>query len=222
MDIQLKIPSPCDPTTETPHKTRGPLNRPSMTQVGRDDFIRELASEPGIHAQMIRAMVRAFLAAALRGRDAYTPAGWRSVVQDMRYVLGSALSEGVEQVRPAGPRKQPSSPVPVKPPGPPRTPVAHDPLLPVIPTPRDDEADLASRQGLPVHLVHALVRAYVAARMKTDEGATPEGRSRILGETRELVWDAILEAVKQVPCPSAPPPRKPARPPRRSQPEWER
>jgi hypothetical protein len=219
MDIQLKIPSPNDPATEAPHKTRGPLNRPSMTQVGRDDFIRELAAETGVHAQMIRIVVRAFLAAALRGRDARTLAGWRSVVQDMRYVLGSALSEGVEQVRPAGPRKRPSSPVPVEPPALPRPPVAHDPLIPIFPTPRDDEANHTFCQGLPVHLVHALVRTHVAARMSGEEGATPEDRSRILGETRELVWDGILDAVKQVPCPSAPPPRESARPPRRSQPE---
>src|SRR5437879_1437316 len=118
MDIQLKIPSPNDPATEAPHKTCGPLNRPSMMQVDRDDFIRELAAETGAQAQMIR----------------------------------------------------------------------------------------------------PVVRAHVAARMSAEEGTTPEGRSRILGETRELVWDGILDAVKQVPCPSAPPPRETARPPRRSQP----
>jgi hypothetical protein len=64
------------------------------------------------------------------------------------------------------------------------------------------------------------VCAYVAVRMSGDEAATPEGRSRVLGKTRELVWDGILDAVKQVPC--RPPLREPARPSRRSQPERER
>ena len=217
--MELRIPSPHDPITETPHAARRPLNRPSMMRVDRDEFIRELTVKTGVHAQVIRAVVQAFLAAALRGREARTPNGWRSVVQDMRYVLGSALSEGVEQVRPVSPYKRPHPPVPVEPP---RTLVAHDPLIPVIPTLKDDEADLACWQGLPVHLVHAFVRAYVAARMSGDEGSTPEGRSRILGQTRELVWDGILDAVKQVPCPPTQLPRKSAQPPRRIQPERER
>jgi len=187
-----------------------------MAHVGRDEFIRELATEPGVHAQVIQATVRAFLAAALRGGDARTPDGWRSVIQDLRYVLGSAISEGVEQVRPVDPRKRPHFPVPVKKPL--RPPVAHDPLIPIFPTLRDDEVDIAC-QGLPVHLIHTLVRIYVATRMKTDEGATPEGRSKILRETREVVWDGILEAVKQVPCPPAPHPRGPLRSSRRSQSE---
>ncbi len=193
-----------------------------MIQVDRNDFIRELAAETGAHAQLIRAVVRAFLVAALRGHEARTPGGWRSVVQDMRYVLGSALSEGVEQVRSVSPRKRARPPVPLEPPGPPRTLVAHDPLIPVIPTLKDDEAELARWQGLPVHLVHALVRAYVAARMGGDEGSTPEGRSRILGQTRELVWEGILDAVKQVPCPPTQLPRKSAQPPCRIRPERER
>ena len=222
MDIEVRIPSPHDPITETPHAARRPLNRPSMIQVGRDDFIRELAAETGAHAQLIRAVVRTFLVAALRGREAHTPGGWRLVVQDMRYVLGSALSEGVEQVRPVSPCKHARPPVPLESPGPPRTLVPHDPLIPVIPTLKDDEAELARRKVLPVHLVHALVRAYMVARMRTDEGATPEGRSRILGQTRELIWDGILDAVKQVPCPPTQLPRKSAQPPRRSQPERER
>ena len=214
--MELRIPSPDDTITEAPHADRRPLNRPSMMQVDRDEFIRELTVETSAHAQTIRALARAFLAAALRGRGAHTPDGWRSVVQDMRYVLGSALSEGVEQVRPVSPCKRARSPDPVEPPRPPRTLVAHDPLIPVIPTLKDDEAELTRWQELPVHLVHAFVRAYVASRMRTDEGATPEGRSRILGQTRELVWDGILDAVKQVPCPPTPHSREPGRPPRRS------
>src|SRR5437762_5247400 len=107
MDIQLKIPSPDDPAVRAPRPPGGPLSRPSMAHVGRDEFIRELTTELGVHAQVIRVVVRAFLAAALRGCDARTPEGWRSVVQDTRYVLGSGLSEGVEQVRPAGPHKRP-------------------------------------------------------------------------------------------------------------------
>lgn len=128
--------------------------------------------------------------------------------------------------KPNGPQsmiclKRPHTTVAVKP-APPGPLVAQDPLIPIVPTPGDDEADLASWQALPVHLIHALVRAYVAARMSGEEGATPEGRSRILRETRELVWDGILDAVKQVPCPPTPHPRGSARPPRRSQPEPER
>jgi len=222
MDIQLKIPSPDDPAIRAPRPAGGPLDRPSMARVGRDEFIRELAIEADVHARVIRATVRAFLATALRGDDARTPDGWRSVIQDMRYVLGSALSEGVEQVRPVSPGKRSYPPVRAKPAAPPRPLVAHDPLIPIIPSPEDDEADLASYQGQPVHLVHALVGAYVTARMRTNEGATPEGRSRTLGEARELVWDGILDAVKQVPCPPALRPQKPARPNRPSPPEWER
>ena len=210
MNIELRILSPNDPATGVPHPVRGPLNRPSMAHVGRDQFVRELAAEPGAHAQVIRAAVRAFLSAALRGSDVRTPDGWRSVIQDMRYVLGDAMGGGVEQVRPVS---QPASPRPL---------VVHDPRIPIAPKPKQDEAEHAPRQGLPVHLVHALVRAYVAARMSGEEAATPEGRSRILGETRELVWDGILDAVKQVPCPSTLHPQESPRPPRRSRPERER
>jgi len=222
MDIQLKIPSPNNPAIEALHPVSGPLTRPSMAHVGRDEFIHELSTEPGVHAQVIRAVIRAFLAAALRGRNACTPDGWRSVIQDLRYVLGSALGEGVEQVRPVSPHKRPRSTVPVERQAPSRPPIARDPLMPIVPRPGKDDADLAHRQGLPVRFVHALVRAHVAARMRGEESSTPEGRSRILGKMRELVWDGILDAVKQVPCPSVLPPRKSVGLSRRSQPERER
>ena len=196
MDIEIRIPSPDDLTTQPPSEARPRLSRPSMTQVSDDTFIRELGLETVVHAGLIRAVVRAFLTAALRGPDARTPDGWRSVIQDLRYVLGSALGTGVEDQRPVSPHDRPALPASMV------------------------EADPAGRQGLPVRLVHALVRAYVAARIGRDEGTTPEGRSRILGETRELVWDGMLDAVKQVPCP--PSPQSPARAPRRIPPRRQR
>lgn len=198
MNIELKIPSPDDLTTQAPRGAHRPLNRPSMTRVDRDAFIRELGSETAVHAALIRTVVRAFLAAALRGQDARTPDGWRSVIQDLRYVLGSALGAGVKDRRPVRPHDHPTLPGSMV------------------------EADPAGGQGLPVRLVHALVRAYIVARMSGDEGATPEGRSRILGQTRELVWDGMLDAIKQVPCPPVPPLKPPGRAPRRTPPGRER
>lgn len=188
MNIELRIPSANGPANERPVQTRSPLNRPSMTQVDRDAFIRELSTEPAV---LIRAVVRAFLAAALRGQDALTPAGWRSVIQDLRYMLGSALRDGLESRRPVRPR----------------------PLVSV---------NSATGQDFPVQLVRMLVAAYVATQMSGDEAATPEGRSRILGKTRELVWDGMLDAVKQVPCPSVPRPQESTRAPRRTSPERDR
>ena len=85
MDIELRIPTLRDPTIERRVQTPGPLNRSSMTQVDRDAFIRELIAEPAAHAGLIRAVVRALLAAALRGQTARTPNGWRSVIQDLRF-----------------------------------------------------------------------------------------------------------------------------------------
>ena len=198
MNIELRIPTPAGSAIEGSVQTRRPLNRPSMTRVDRDTFIRELSTEPAVHASLIRTVVRAFLAAAVRGRDARTPDGWRSVIQDLRYVLGAALRDGVRDRRPVRP---------------------HDhPLLSTSVV----EGDSAKGHGLPVRMVHALVRAYVAARMSGAEGATPEGRSRILGETRELVWDGMLDAVKQVRCPPVPRPQKSARAPRRTPPQQAR
>jgi hypothetical protein len=187
MNIELRIPTFNDPAIERPAQPRGPLNRPSMTRVDRDAFIREFGAEPAVHAGLIRAAVRAFLAAALLGQEARTPGGWRSVIQDLRYVLGSAMGAGVRDRRPTRSHLQ-------------------------------VEAVTAGEQGLPVRLIYALVRAYVAGRMSSDEGATPEGRSRILGETRELVWDGMLDAVKQVPCPPPLRPRKSAPAPRQTPP----
>ncbi len=187
MNIEQRIPTSSDPTTEVPVVTRRPLNRPSMTQVDVDAFVRELSAGSAVHGGLIRAVVRGFLVAALRGQDARTPDGWRSVIQELRYVLGSALGAGVKDRRPVG---------------------RHAPI----------KAAPAYESDLPVQLVHALVRTYVSGRMSGDEGTTPEGRSRIMGETRELVWDGMLDAVKQVPCPLAPPPQSPARVPRRNPP----
>jgi hypothetical protein len=191
MDIEIRIPTLKDPAIERPVQTRSSLNRPSMTQVDRDAFIRELSAEPTVHAGLIRAVVRAFLAAALRGQAARTPEGWRSVIQDLRYVLGSAMGAGVRDRRLTRP-------------------------------PAQVGADCADEQGLPVRLVHALVRAFVAGRMSGDEGTTPDGRSQILGETRESVWDGMLDAVKQVPCPRSLRPQVLAPAPHQTPPRRER
>jgi hypothetical protein len=190
MDIEVKIPSVDDRSPLGPHEARRSLDQPSMTHVGCVGFIRELSTEPFVHAGLIRAVVRAFLAAALRGSDAHSPDGWRSVIQDLRYVLGSAIGAGVEDRRPVH---------------------SHEPsLLPVLVETRPSDG-----LGLPVQFIHALVRAHVAARMGGNDGTTPESRSRILRETRELVWDGMLDAVKQVPCPVARSLQGPAPTPRR-------
>ncbi len=58
MDIEVRIPSPDYPTPEARHEARQPLSRPSMVRIDCDDFVRELATETGAHAQVIRAAVR--------------------------------------------------------------------------------------------------------------------------------------------------------------------
>jgi len=75
--------------------------------------------------------------------------------------------------------------------------------------------DGETRPAMPIRvwaLAYAAVRAHMVARFREPEAATPEGRSRIKNEVLTLVWDAILDAVKQAPRPSPQLPRARSRP----------
>ncbi|GEM_PF-4240153 len=180
-----------------------PVNAPELRRVDRDAFLRELAEERDVSAALVRAVVRAFTAAALRGGAARSRGGWHEVFHAIRLVLGASIRGGVREVRLGGIGAPP--PVPVEPPIPLWELAAH---YRHTPTAAEVEANLAYWQGLPVRLMDALVRAHVAARLREPGGATPEGRSRIVAETRELLWDALLDAVRQVPPPGPARPRR--------------
>jgi|GEM_PF-5508467 len=188
-------------------------NSDIMRSVDRDAFLRELGCGTDVSAELAKATIRAFLAAALSGPHASTSDGWHAVVVMFKKVVGNAISIGIIDARLEGVNMLPPPPPPT-----PRVP----PLAPWAimgyearrPTPAEIEADLAYWQGLPVRLVETLLRAHVAARFRADEGATPEGRSRILAAIRQDLWDAVLDAVKSYPCPKATPPSPAARKPR--------
>jgi hypothetical protein len=87
------------------------------------------------------------------------------------------------------------------------------------PTAAEIEADLAYWKGLPIRFVESLIRAYLSAQYRGQEGTTPEGRSRIMAPARDTIWDALLDAVSRYPCPSpvemTPPPAQRSAPPKR-------
>jgi hypothetical protein len=188
-------------------ESRRPVNAPALRRADRDAFLRELAAERDASAALVRAVVRAFTVAALRSDAARAADGWREVFRAIRLVLGASIRDGVREVRLAGVGAPPPPPVPVEPPIPLWELAAH---YRHTPTAAEVEANRAYWQGLPVRLVDALVRAHVAARLREPGGDTPEGRSRITAETRELLWDALLDAVKQVPPPRPARPRRAA------------
>ena len=61
----------------------------------------------------------------------------------------------------------------------------------------------------PAEMLAAMVRAYAVALRKKPDARTAEGRSRILNALRELLDDAVLDAVRDVrladPTPMPPP-----------------
>jgi len=181
-------------------------NDPILTSVDRDTFLREFeASEPA-SAELVQSVVRAFLTAALRSHAAQTPKGWHTVMERFLNVLGTAMRIGLEDVRPAIP-VPPPPPVPRVPPIPPWAIAVYERRRA---TDHEIEADLAYWQGLPVRLVEALLRAHLATRLRSPDGTTPEGRSRINAAVREILCDAVLDAVKRVPCPTPTPSSRPA------------
>jgi len=182
-------------------------NQPAMMSVDRDAFLREIEADRTVSRELLRAVVRAFTITALRGESAATAAGWHEAIQQVRGVVGAATRMGLEDVRPTGPHMPVPPAVPRVPPLPPWTVMIYEKRQP---TERELEADLAYWLGLPVRLVEALVRAHLRARVGESDGATPEGRSRILEEVRLDLWDAILDAVKAVPCPPPTPSPLPA------------
>jgi len=180
-------------------------NDPVLMSIGPDAFLRELEAGEPASAELVQSMVRAFLAAALRGPAAQTPKDWHTVMERFLNVLGTAMRMGLEDVRPAIP-VPPPPPVPRVPPIPPWAIAVYERRRA---TDREIEADVAYWQGLPVRLVEILLRGHLAARLRSPDGTTPEGRSRINAAIREILWDAVLDAVKKVPCPAPTPSSRP-------------
>ena len=185
-------------------------NHPALMAVDRDAFLRELEMGNPVSAELLQAVVQAFLVAALHSPTARAPEGWHLVMERFLNVLGTAMRMGLEDVRPAIPVPPPPS-VPRVPPIPPWAIAVYERRRPTL---REIEADLAYWQGLPVRLVEALLRGHLAARLRSPDGTTPEGRSRINAAVREILWDAVLDAVKRVPCPAPTPSSRPAPTPR--------
>jgi hypothetical protein len=177
-------------------------NNGLLRDVDRDMFLQELGEGTAPSKELLQATVRAFLCAAFRLPGAQTTDGWRKVMAVFSAMLGTAMQLGYAEARPIVPGKKPVPRIPKTPPLPPWAIIGYESRRP---NPQELEADLAYWKGLPVRLVETLIRAYLNARCRSDEGATPEGRSRIMAATRESIWDAVLDAVKRHPCPQPTP-----------------
>jgi hypothetical protein len=198
---------------------RRAANSKLLRDIDRDTFLEELQERIAPSVELLQSTVQAFVCAALRLPDAQTADGWRKVLAAVSTMLRTAMQLGYTEARPIAPRTGPVPRVPSAPPLPPWAIVAFESRRP---TKDEIEADLAYWKGLPVRLLETLIRAYLNARYRTDEAATPEGRSRIMAGVREVVWDAVLDAVKIFPCPvprqSTPPPGLNLRAPKRPAP----
>ena len=67
--------------------------------------------------------------------------------------------------------------------------------------------EVAARAQLPAELVSVLVQAYVVAVLREPQAKTPQGRSAVLKDIRDLLEDAIFAGIKEArpPCPEKPP-----------------
>jgi hypothetical protein len=182
-------------------------NQPALREMDRDAFLEQIVADAQVSRELLRLVVRSFAALALRGPLAATRDGWHRVMRQLKAAVGSAVRMGMEDVRRTNPALPVPPPVPVAPPAPPWAIMLFERRRP---TPDEIRADVAYWTGLPVRLVEALIRAYVRARFREPDGATPEGRSRILAVVREDLWDALLDAVTLSPPP--PPQATPSSP----------
>ena len=71
---------------------------------------------------------------------------------------------------------------------------------------RDWVGELAAITEIPAEVVRAMVKALALTLLKSPQGTTPEGRSRIVQSISGLCEDAVLEAVTEVrlPAPTQP------------------
>lgn len=70
--------------------------------------------------------------------------------------------------------------------------------------------ELAAITEIPAEIVRAMVKALALTLLKSPQGTTPEGRSRIVQSILGLCEDAVLEAVTEVRLPA---PTQPGRDP---------
>jgi hypothetical protein len=190
-------------------EARRAANSELLRSVDREVFLAELEAGTEPSRELLVAVVRAFARAALRLPQARTREGWQEVMSRLRTMLGTAMELGYNEVRPIAPGLEPLPRIPEVPPVPAWAILAYEQRRP---TAAELEANLAYWKGLPVRLVETVIRAHLNARYRSPDGATPEGRSRIIGDVRDAIWDAVLDAVKRYPCP-APAPTPPARKP---------
>jgi hypothetical protein len=198
-------------------EARRAANSDELRSVDREAFIEELEAGTEPSRELLGAVVRAFARAAFRLPQARTREGWQTIMSRLRTMLGTAMELGHHEARPIAPGGGPLPRIPEVPPIPAWAIMAYEQRRP---TPDELEANLAYWKGLPVRLVETIVRAHLNARYRSPDGATPEGRSRIIGEVRDAIWDAVLDAVKRYPRPAPAPTsqvRKPGpkRPPAR-------
>jgi hypothetical protein len=173
-------------------------NNNLLRSVDRDTFLQELGEGTAPSEELLQSVLQAFLRAALRLPEAQTYEGWREIMSTVSAMLHTAMQLGYADARPIAPGTGPAPRVPFCPPLPPWAIIGYESRRP---TPEEIEADLVYWKGLPIRLVEVLIRAYLNARYRTQEGATPAGRSRIMRATRETIWNAVLDAVKRYPCP---------------------
>jgi len=70
--------------------------------------------------------------------------------------------------------------------------------------------EVAARAQLPAELLSALIQAYVVTVLREPQAKTPEGRSAVLRDIRDLLEDAVFAGIKAARCPI---PEKPSLPP---------
>src|SRR6516165_5217459 len=66
---------------------------------------------------------------------------------------------------------------------------------------------VTARAQLPAELLSALVQAYVVTVLREPQAKTPEGRSAVLRDIRDLLEDAVFAGIKaaRFPVPEKPP-----------------
>ncbi len=80
---------------------------------------------------------------------------------------------------------------------------------------RDWAGELATIAEIPAEVVRAMVKALALTLLKSRQGTTPEGRSRIVQSILGLCEDGVLEAVTEIRLPA---PAQPGRDPNGSRP----
>ncbi len=70
--------------------------------------------------------------------------------------------------------------------------------------------EVTARTQLPAELLSVLVRAYVVTLLREPQAKTPEGRSAVLQDLRDLLEDAVFAGIKEARFPG---PEKPPLPP---------